>query len=973
MKSPQAAYDRPVTSRLFHVSAWPGCARRTALAVLLVFVSVALQAPHPLAQAPAGAQPAPASPAIDPQATLPFDAAVRTGRLPNGLTFYVRHNERPLHRVSLRLAVNAGSLDEADDQQGLAHFLEHMAFNGSAHFEPGKLVSYFESVGARLGPHVNAYTSFEETVYMLDLPTDKPEIVQQGLTALADIAGGLTLDPVQIDKERGVVIEEWRGGLGAATRIRDQQIPVLYFHSHYAERIPIGKPEVIRTAPPARLRAFYDAHYRPDRIAVVAVGDIDVSGMQSAVASHFASLTARGPEPPPRDDAVPFHDETLFDVATDPELQRSSVSVIRKRPRGDEARVSSYRHDLVQRLIEHMLDERFEEIARRPDAPFLGASAGGSRMSPGVESFALGAGTADGHLTAGLTALVVEANRARQHGFGAGEIDRARRWMAAFYERAYAERDKTESGSFAREYVSHFLHGEPSPGIEYERRLALRLLADIAPADISSLTTELLADRSRVALAVSPKKDGIAIPAADDLRRTIDAAERAAVTPWTDATSTRAIMEQRPEPAGIVSRRELHELGVTVVRFANGLEAWLKPTDFKNDEILFTLSAKGGSSLAAPSDYLDAALSASYVDLSGAGGLKALDIERLLAGKLVSASPFVSLSTHGVAGSSTPAELETALQLVHQELAAPGDDPDAFALLTRQLQAAVANRTHDPQRLFQEKIAQITSSNHYTAQPVTTERVAALDRAAMLAFYRAHFSNARDFTLFMVGAFSVDETLPLLASYMGTLPSTNAAASTYRDVGIRFPSAVERATVTAGSEPRGQAVIAFSADPSADPREQEAVSAAATVLEISLRDMLREELGQTYGVSVRLVQRLPQRGGGFIRVQFGADPANLQSMVDRVLAEVGRLRRDGPGADLTGRAKAAARRANETVLRQNGYWLGRLQSAYILARDPAELLHRPEAIDAVSPASVQNMFTRYFPLDRFVVVTLRPE
>jgi zinc protease len=946
----------------------PPSNQRAVFALLLTLLLGSILAREPAAQT----APQPAAARVDLRAGLPFDPAVRTGTLPNGLTFYIRHNERPAQRVALRLAVKAGSLDEADDQQGLAHFLEHMAFNGSAHFAPGELISYFESVGARLGPHVNASTGFEQTIYMLDLPTDKPEIVQKGLMALADFAGGLTLDPAQVDKERGVVIEEWRGGLGADTRIRDLQIPVLYYHSHYAERIPIGKPEVIRTAPPARLKAFYDEYYRPDRIAVVAVGDIDPARMQEAIESSFGPLTARAAEPPPRNDAVPFHDQTLLSVATDPEVQRSSVSVIRKRARSDQLHVSGYRRGLVERLIEHMLDERFEELARRPDAPFLGASAGGGRMSPTVESFGLGAGTTDGHLTEGLTSLVVEANRARQHGFGAAEIDRAKRWMAAFYERAYAERDKTESGSFAREYVSYFLDGEPSPGIEYERRLALQLLTGITPADISALTAELLDDGSRVALAVSPRKQGIAIPTQDVLRRTIEAAERVAVTPWADTTATRNIMEQRPEPARVVSRRELPEVGVTVVRFANGLEAWLKPTDFKNDEVLFTLTAPGGSSLAAPADYLDAALSASYVGLSGAGGLKALDIERILAGKLVSAAPFMSLSTNGIAGSSTPADLETGLQLAHQELVAPGDDPNAFALLTRQLQAAVANRTHDPQRMFQEKVAQVTTSNHYTSQPLTAERIATLDRATMSEFYRQRFSNAADFTLFMVGAFSVDEAVPLLARYMGTLPSTQAT-STYRDVAIAFPSAVQREAVTAGSEPRGQAVIAFSADPPSEPTQQEAVSAAATVLEIALRDMLREELGQTYGVSVQAVQRLPQRGGGFVQIQFGADPANLQSMIDRVIGEVRRLRQEGPSDDITSRAKASARRSNETALRQNRYWLGRLQAAHLLGRDPAEIVHRAQTIDAITPHLIQEAFTKYFPLNRFVVITLKPE
>src|SRR3954463_13791876 len=268
-----------------------------------------------------------------PQDIIPFDAAVRRSTLPNGLTYYVRRNARPANRVLLRLAVKTGSLDEADDQQGLAHMLEHMAFNGSTHFKPGELVSYFESTGARLGPHVNAYTSFEETVYMLDLPSDKPEIVRKGLTAMADFAGGLALDPKEIDKERGVVIEEWRGGLGAGSRIRDKQIPVLFYHSKYADRLPIGKPDILRSFPPARLKAFYDTFYRPDRMAVVAVGDMDPQKLEDLIKAAFGGLAARTAAPPDRTVTVPLHEETLVSIVSDSEVTQSSVTLLRKRPR----------------------------------------------------------------------------------------------------------------------------------------------------------------------------------------------------------------------------------------------------------------------------------------------------------------------------------------------------------------------------------------------------------------------------------------------------------------------------------------------------------------------------------------------------------------------------------------------------------------------------------------------------------------
>src|SRR4029078_2554112 len=296
---------------------------------------------------------------------LPFDPAVRTGTLPNGLKYFIRKNSRPANRVLLRLAVKTGSLDEADDQLGLAHVLEHMAFSGSDTSKRSELSSYFESVGARLGPHVNAQTGFEDTIYMLDLPSDKPEVVDKGFTAFADFAGALTLDPKEIDKERGVVIEEWRGGLGAGSRIRDKQIPVLFYKSRYGERLQIGKPEILRTFAPARLRAFYDTFYRPDKMAVVAVGDMDAQKLEELVKNTFGPLKARTPAPPERKVDVPLHKDTLISIVTDNEVTQSSVSLVRKRPRSPSGTVADYRRELVQRFFEQMLNDRFDELARR--------------------------------------------------------------------------------------------------------------------------------------------------------------------------------------------------------------------------------------------------------------------------------------------------------------------------------------------------------------------------------------------------------------------------------------------------------------------------------------------------------------------------------------------------------------------------------------------------------------------------------
>ncbi len=926
---------------------------------------------HGQQTAPAPSQPPSAAP-ISLQDPIPFDAAVKTGTLPNGLKYYVRRNSRPANRVLLRLAVKTGSLDEADDQQGLAHMLEHMAFNGSAHFKPGELISYFESTGARLGPHVNAYTAFEETVYMLDLPSDKPEIVDRGLDAMSDFAGGLTLDPKEIDKERGVVIEEWRGGLGAGSRVRDKQIPILYYHSRYADRIPIGKPDIIRSFPPERLRAFYDMFYRPDRMAIVVVGDADPQQMVSAIQTKFGALKPRDGNPVTRVDDVPLHKESLVSVVTDPELTQSSVSIIRKRPRQYEHTAGDYRRDLVQRLFEAMLNERFDELTRRPDAKFLGAGMYGGNLSPKVETVALGANVQSGGVIDGMTAVGIEAKRARQFGFGAAEVDRAKKRMSAQYERAYSERDKTESSSYAEEYLNNFLEDEPSPGIDYEYRLLRQVLPGIAATEISGLAKDLFSDDSRVVLVTAPQKADVKVPTEPEVRSALQAIDSVAVTPWNDTSTNRELLETKPSPAAVTATKTLGDIGVTVVTFANGVHAWLKPTDFKNDQVLFSMYAKGGLSLAPPEDFPEASLSTAFVNLSGAAGLKALDLQKMLAGKLVGAGPTVSASTQGFAGSAAPAELETALQLLYAKFTQPGNDSDAFGLLKKQLAAAVVNRLDNPEAVFGDKVEQVNTSDHYTSKPLTVERVNTLDRQKMVDFYKQRFSNAADFTFFMVGAFKVDDAVPLLARYVGSLPSTGHATSTFKDMGIHFPAAIVKTEVDKGSEPKSQTVISFFADPPPDPQEQERVSAATDVLEISLRDILREDLGQTYTVSAGLSEGLPQRGGGHIEIVFGAAPENIEAMTARVFAEVKRLQTAGPSEDLLNRAKETARRNYETALKQNAYWLGRLQAEHLFNEDPSSVLHRLDRINALTRASIQDAFKTYFPADRYTVVTLRP-
>lgn len=920
------------------------------------------------AQAP---QPAPADLALD--RVLPIDPAVRTGTLANGLRYFIRENARPERRVALRLAVNAGSIHEDADQRGLAHLIEHMAFNGTEHFKPGELVSFLESIGARFGPHVNAYTSFDETVYMLEVPTDRDGYVEKGLLALADFAGGLLLLPSELEQERRVVLEEWRGRLGAGSRVTERQLPVLFSGSRYAERLPIGLPEVITKAPPERLGAFYRTWYRPDLMAVVVVGDIQPEQVEGMIRERFGAL--RRPNGPAAvvDRRVPRHDETLVSMVTDPEAQGWSVELVFKAPAERDPTVRGYRRALVRQLVSEMLNVRLRELARRPNAVFLNARAGSSALGRTVEAFELQASVPEGRTAEGLAALVTEARRVREFGFGADELDRARRALLAAYERAYNERGTTESSSYAAEYVRHFLEAEPIPGIELEYKIAASYLPHVTVDEVSAAARTLVTDDNRVVLGVAPEKKETPAPSEDALRASLARAQAAAIEPWADTTAGRELVGTPPRPGRAVGRREIAEIGVTVLTLANGVEVWLKPTDFKNDQVLFSAYAPGGLSLASPADYTSAALATALVGIGGLGGLSPVDLSKLLSGTIAQASPTIGPYTHGFSGSATPRDLETALKLVYLACTAPNFTADAFELLKRRLAGALDNREQNPRAVFSDRVSLVNTSNHYSALPLRAGDLASLDLDTMRAFYQARFANAADFTFFFVGAFSINDVTPLLERWVGGLPSAGRRSSTFKDMGVRFPAANVHEEVRKGREPASQTLVSFFADPGLDEFEMHRARAAATLLGIRLRDLLREELGGTYGVSVAFNADLPMSGYGMMQIQFGSAPENVDKLLNAALTEIERLKVQGPAAEDVEKVKELERRELETNARQNAYWLGSLQTVVMLGWDPVGITRRAERTGRLTPAALHETFQRYFPMTRYTVVTLRPE
>ena len=901
---------------------------------------------------------------------LPIDSTVTVGRLPNGLRYYIRANRRPVHRAELRLVVNAGSILEDADQLGLAHFVEHMAFNGTAHFAKQQLVDYIESIGMRFGADLNAGTSFDETVYQLQVPTDSMHIVRKAFQILEDWAHGISFDSTEIRKERGVVMEEWRLGRGAEQRMLDKELPVIFRGSRYAERLPIGTPECIQRCPPEAIRRFYSTWYRPDLMAVVAVGDFDLTAIEALIRERFGSLptagTARARE---RASVPPRSDPEVF-VASDPEATGTSVSVYLLRPSGTRGTIGAWRADLLEQLAAGILNERLYELTRKSNPPFMGAGAGRGELVRTTEAFSFGAAVPDSGVRRGLEAVLTELERAGRHGFTAAELDRARREYLRSLEQAYAERDKTESYSFTGEYVEHYLTGAAIPGIGYDYARAQKVVPSIELADLNSVARGWLAAGAPVILVNTPEKNRAAVPSPQALLGLFAAVKRADIAPYVETVSADALVPGTLAPAAITAERRDSALGTLDWSFANGVRVILKPTDFKADELVLQAWSPGGLSLAPDSLLTSARFASQVVSVSGIGAFSAVDLQKKLAGKAVSLSPYIGSYEQGLTGQASPRDAETLLQLAYLYFTAPRLDSAAVGAFLGNFRAALANRSASPQVAFQDTLTVTLTQHHPWGRPLTSATADEVRPVAAIDFYRRRFASAAGFTFFLVGSFTPDSIRPLIQRYLGNLPG-GGTGERPGDPGIHPPTGVVERSVRKGIEPKSQTSIVFTGAAKLSRQERGVLSALANVLELRLREELREELGGTYSVGVSASASRVPRDEYRVSISFGSDPVRADSLVRAVFAQIDTLQTSGPKPGDIAKVKETLIRSRETNLRQNGWWLGQLLSSVRDGDPPAAPLD--PLLAALSVDALRTAARSYLDRSRFVRVTLLPE
>lgn len=909
---------------------------------------------------------------LQSQKTIPLDPDVRMGKLSNGFTYFIRHNTEPKSRVTLYLANKVGSVLEDEDQRGLAHFMEHMNFNGTKHFPKNELVDYLQKSGIRFGADLNAYTSFDETVYQLPLPSDKPEILKNGIQIMRDWAQDALLDSVEINKERGVVLEEKRLGKGAGERLQRQYYPLLMNNSRYASRIPIGLDEVLNNFKPEAIRRFQHDWYRPDLQALIVVGDIDVNEMERYIKAKFADLKNPPNEKARTKYSVALAGKNQFIELTDKELTGTKAEVIIKHKAGENKSFADYRRTLMHSLFNMMIAERYSELTRQADPPFLGANAGISGFLGGLDEYAASVSAEPGQLEHGFKAMWRETERVARFGFTQTELDRARKSYQSSMEIDYKEKDKTNSVNYVNEYLRYFLNNDYAPGIEMEYNLVKQDLPGITLAEVNALTQAYIKTTDRDILVLAPEKDKGKLPDEATVTGWIKQVEQEQLEPYKDEVSSKPLLAADPVPGKITGEQKNLQLGIITYTLSNGVKAVIKPTDFKNNEISFTAFSPGGTSLYPDSDYQSAASASGIIAAGGVGNYNNKELTKFLSDKQVNVSPYITERTQGVSGAATNKDMETALQLVYGYITEPRKDTAIFRGIIARSKAGLANREDDPSTVFGDTVGMIMGNYNYRRTPPSVEKLKQINLDKAYAIYKERFADASALTFTFVGSIDTTQLKPLLEKYIGGLPAIRKAEQA-KDLGIHPAPGKITKTVYKGFEPKATVHLVFSNTFEYSLQNSITLNALKEVLEIRLLERLREDESGVYSPGVSAyATKLPQ-GRYTFSISFGCAPQNVDKLIASTLDEISKLMQNGPLQVNIDKFKAEDKASRDVRIKTNNYWLSYLNTQLQNHEDINDMFNYQHYLDKVNTASIKALAQKCFGGDNYIRLVLMPE
>jgi zinc protease len=907
---------------------------------------------------------------------LPTNPAIKIGKLANGLTYYIQENKFPANRVQFRLAINAGSIQEDDDQQGLAHFTEHMLFNGTKNFEKNELISFLQKMGLEFGGDLNAYTSFDETVYFLPIPTEDPDNVDKALLVLSDWAHNATFEDEEIDKERGVVMEEWRLRLGANERMRAMTWPIYLNGSKYADRLPIGKPEILENFEYDAAKRYYRDWYRPDLMAVIAIGDFDAAEMEAKIKEYFDPIPAV--ENPRERETFGLNDfeGTRVAVATDEEATSNTITVNYITPGSDEEKSDTerFKTSVLNGLFGNMIGQRLSELTQKSDPPFIFAYSGyGRSFVRNKSEYTIYAAIKEGQFERGLNAALIENERVRRFGFTTGELERTKALYKNSYERSALEAAKQQSGRLVGAPLNHFLSGSLLMSASQRLDALNAILSDIQLEEVNALIKDWMRDENRVIIVNAKESDKDKIPTEAKLKSLLDdVVSDTSIEPYKEEAIAAALMTSFPTKGTVTSSEKNELTGITKMELSNGAKVYLKPTDFKNDEVRMTAYSWGGTSLYGDDEAIDADYASLAGSVGGLGEFSAIDLGKFMTGKTANVNASIGDYEEGLSGFSSKKDLESFFQLLHLRFTSPRKDEEVFKSYISRLGDQIKNYLSGPDGQYQVELNKILYGDHPRAGGVPSlEDLEKIDMDRAFDIYKERFADAGDFTFVFVGNISEEELRPMLEKYVASLSATNSNEN-FNDLGIELAKGVVNEELYFGVDEKSSTRVIISGDYEVNLEENGYMNAAASILTNKMIEKLREEMGGVYGVGANWGAIERPKGTFRFQISFPSSPDNADELAEAAMAELEKVKAgDFTDEDLQKVISARIQNFDEGK-KTNGFWQGSIPSYLKSGYDLELILKNAERANGITREKIIATMNKYLTNENIIKVVKLP-
>lgn len=904
---------------------------------------------------------------------IPLDPSVRTGKLKNGFTYYIRSNAEPEKRVQLYLVNNVGSVLEDDDQQGLAHFLEHMNFNGTKNFPKNQLVDYLQKAGVRFGADLNAHTGPDETVYQLPIPTDDPALLANGLKIMRDWAQEATLDPKEIEKERGIVLEEGRLAKGSKDRMAHQYFPMMLNQSRYANRLTIGLDSILINFKQPVIKRFHHDWYRPDLQALIVVGDVDVNAVEKMILKHFADLKNPANERPRTVYTVPLTGKNQFMAVTDKEMAGTTLEILFKRKAPELITEADYLQNMKHSLLSRLMGgRRYAEISRLNNAAYNNMSMDFQPLLGGTEMFFFEVTAKEGQLQQAFTQSWSFLEKIKRFGFTQTELDRVKQNYLRSFQTALNEKDKTPSVNFVAEYQNLFLHKTAAPGIEWETAFVKSHIDAVTLADMATLMKDYLQNMNRDILLLAPEKEKSNLPDAATVAAWMEAISKAPLLPFTDEQVSGQLLAIKPVPGKVTEKKTIPQIGVTLLTLSNGVKVVLKPTDFKNDQILFRGFSAGGTSLYNDDEFDNATNAAPLISRFGLGTFNPIQLNQVLNGKLINVAAGIGLRSQTINGSSAIADLETALQVAYLQFTQPRKDTLLFKNIISSSKENISNRYADPANVFSDTVSYVMSNYSSRFTPPSPGKLDNINLDKVYSIYKDRFADASGFTFVFTGSFDPQSVIPLIEQYLGSLPSLNRKEKA-RDLGIHIPGGHLVKKVYKGTENKATVRLVFSGNYNYSPENNQMLNALGDILQIKVLQHLREAEGEVYSPSVQTSFAKNPKNRYALIVSFGCAPKNADHLIAAVRQEMEAIRTKGVLPVDVQKYKASYSKNVDLALKDNGYWLNYLAGQYENDENVLEILDATQTLEKVNPERLKKAAAVFLKAENSIEFILLPE